>query len=73
MKDKALQTIIDGIEAHVSSREDVPDLVKLLLNLVEKLVEKTDKLEEETQQLKNEINKLKGETAPPKIAKANNG
>jgi cell division protein FtsB len=67
MKDKTLQTIIDGIEAQVSSLKDVPELVKLLLNLVEKLVEKTDKLEEENQQLKNEINKLKGETVPPKV------
>jgi len=69
MKDKALQTIIDGIDAHVSSLEEVPELVKLLLNLVEKLVEKMDKLEQENQQLKNEINKLKGETVPPKIRK----
>lgn len=69
MKDKTLQPMLDEIQSQVSSLNDVPDLVKLLVNLVEALVEKTDKLEQENQQLKNEINKLKGETTPPKIRK----
>jgi len=53
----------------VSALNDVPDIVKLLINLVEALVEKTDKLEKENQQLKDEINRLKGETIPPKVRK----
>ncbi len=73
MKDKNLKLIIDEVQSQVSLLTDVPDVVKLLVNLVEILVEKTDKLEKENQQLKNEINKLKGETTPPNIRKQSNG
>ena len=73
MKEKKLKLIIDEIQSQVSSLKEVPDVVKLLVNLVETLVEKTDKLELENQQLKNEINKLKGETTPPKIRKQTTG
>jgi len=73
MKDKTLQPIIDEIQSQVSALNDVPDVVKLLLNLVETLVEKTDMLEQENKQLKNEINKLKGETTPPNVRKQTKG
>ncbi len=73
MKDKKLKLIIDDIQSQVSELKDVPDVVKLLVNLVEILVEKTDKLEKENQQLKNDINKLKGETIPPKVRKQTTG
>lgn len=73
MKDKNLQSIIDEVQSQVTCLKEVPDILKLLLNLVEALVEKTDKLEEENQQLKNTINTLKGETIPPKNRKQTSG
>lgn len=73
MKDKNLKPLIDEVQSQVSSLNDTPDIVKLLINLVEMLVEKTDTLEKENQQLKDEINKLKGETTPPKVRKQTTG
>jgi len=73
MKDKALQTIITEVQSQVSSMKDVPDVVKLLVNLVEMMAEKIDRLEEENQQLKNEISRLKGGPTPPKVRKQTTG
>jgi hypothetical protein len=73
MKDKNLNLIFDEVQSQVSALKDIPDVVKLLINLVEALVEKTDKLEKENQQLKDEINKLKGETTPPNVRKQTTG
>lgn len=73
MKDKALQSIVNKVQSQVSSMRDVPDVVKLLINLVEVMAEKIDKLEEENQQLKNEFNKLKGGPTPPNVRKQSAG
>ena len=42
MKDKALQSIVHEVQSQVSSLQDVPDVVKLLVNLVEVMAEKIE-------------------------------
>lgn len=69
MENNSLQLMVDTIQAKIASLDDVPDILKTMLNLIEFLMENKKQSDKIIQQLKNEINELKGETTPPNIRK----
>jgi hypothetical protein len=69
MENKSLQLMVDTIQAQIASLDDVPDIIKIMLNLIEFLVENKKQSDKIIQQLKNKINELKGETTSPNIRK----
>ncbi len=69
MKDDAIQSMVDMIQAQIEALDEVPALMKLMFTLIELLLEHKKQSDQTIQQLKNEISKLKGNTTPPNVRK----